>query len=142
MTAILRKAWNLQDGFEEIEVTESAFMFRFSEKEEYYRILRGRPWTINGVVLNLLERSRYNSCEELDFSRCVAWIQIHKVPMEAWCLENVILLGGYVGEVILVEDTSYKGRYLRNFLRARVILDLRKPLAYGFWLPRSDGRRV
>lgn len=132
MEAILRKAWNLQEGFDVIEVNGNAFMFRFEKEEEYCRILRGRPWSINDCVLNLLERSRYNFVEEFDFSRCPIWIQIHNVPMEAWCLENAITLGEHVGEVMLVEDPFYRGWYLRNFLRARVILDLRNPLAYGF----------
>ncbi|KAI9099682.1 hypothetical protein K1719_024687 [Acacia pycnantha] len=140
--AILRKAWNLQEGFDVIEVTGNAFMFRFSEEEDYCRILRGRLWSINSCVLNLVERSRYSSCEEFDFSQCPVWIQIHNVPMEAWCLANVVRLGGHVGEVILAEDPVYKGRYLRNFLRARVVVDLRKSLANGFWLPRPDGRKV
>ncbi|KAI9079933.1 hypothetical protein K1719_038179 [Acacia pycnantha] len=98
-----------KEGFDVIEVTGNAFMFRFSEEEKYYRVLRGRPWSINGRVLNLLERSKYNSYEEFDFSRCPVWIQIHNVPMEAWCLENVILLGSSVGEVALAEDPFYKG---------------------------------
>ncbi|KAI9077486.1 hypothetical protein K1719_040557 [Acacia pycnantha] len=50
--------------------------------------------------------------------------------------------GGHVGEVMLAEDPFYNGRYLRNFLHTRVMLDLRKPLAYGFWLPKPDGRKT
>ncbi|KAI9083584.1 hypothetical protein K1719_034526 [Acacia pycnantha] len=44
---ILQKAWNLQTGFDVIEVSGNAFMFSFSDGEEYNRILRGRPWSIN-----------------------------------------------------------------------------------------------
>ncbi|KAI9110143.1 hypothetical protein K1719_019184 [Acacia pycnantha] len=51
-------------------------------------------------------------------------------------------IGGSVSEVVLAEDPVYNGRYLRSFLRVRVVLDLRKPLACGFWLPRPDGRQV
>ncbi|KAI9098543.1 hypothetical protein K1719_025168 [Acacia pycnantha] len=139
--AILQKAWNMQNGFNVVEINGNSFMFKFA-KEEFNRILRGRPWTINGCLLNLIERSKYKSYEEFDFSCCPVWIQIHNVPMEALCLENAITIGGQVGEVMLVEDPFYNGRFLRSFLRARVILDLRKPLAYGFWLPRPDGKKV
>ncbi|KAK4278524.1 hypothetical protein QN277_016360 [Acacia crassicarpa] len=142
MESILRKAWNLQTGFDVIEVTGNAFLFKFEEEEEYCRILRDRPWSINGCLLNLLERSRYNSCEEFDFGYAPMWIQFHNVPLEALCLENAIRLGGEVSEVMLAEDPVYNGRYLRKFLCAKVILDLRKPLAYGFWLPRPDGRKI
>ncbi|KAI9084479.1 hypothetical protein K1719_033467 [Acacia pycnantha] len=139
---ILQKAWNLQTGFDVIEVSGNTFLFSFSDGEEYNRILRGRPWSINGCLLNLMERSKFKACEDFDFSRCPAWIQMHNVPMEAWCLDNAIMIGSHVGEVMLAEDPLYNGKYLRNFLRARVVLDLRKPLAYGFWLPKPDGSKV
>ncbi|KAI9119456.1 hypothetical protein K1719_009332 [Acacia pycnantha] len=70
------------------------------------------------------------------------WAQIHNVPLEALCLENAITIGGYLGEVMIAENPHYNGRFLRNFLRSRVVLDLRKPLAAGFWLPRPDGKKV
>lgn len=130
--AIVQKAWNLQDGLEVIEVSGNAFLFRFVDSAEYNRVLRGRPWSINGSLLNLMERSKFSSCAKFEFSRCLVWIQMHNVPLEALCLDNAIRIGGYVGEVVLAEDPQYNGRYLRNFLRARVILDLRKPLSHGF----------
>ncbi|KAI9113221.1 hypothetical protein K1719_015746 [Acacia pycnantha] len=95
---ILRKAWNLQSGFEVTEIT--------------------------------------------DFGRSPFWIQMHNIPLEALCVKNAVSIGAHVGEVTIAEDPLYNGRYLRNFLRARVILDLRKPLAHGFWLPRPDGRKI
>ncbi|KAI9083873.1 hypothetical protein K1719_034131 [Acacia pycnantha] len=139
MESILRKARNLQVGFDVVEINGNTFMFNFSNEEEYCRILRGCPWSVNGFLLNLLERSRYNSCEELDFSRSPVWIQMHNVLLEAMCLENTIAIGGQAGEVMIAEDPYHNDRYHRCFLRARVLLDLRKPLAYGFWLPRPDG---
>ncbi|KAI9119800.1 hypothetical protein K1719_009189 [Acacia pycnantha] len=142
MESILRKAWNLQEGFDVIEIDGNAFMFKFEDGNEYNRILRGRPWSINGSVLNLLERAKYKSCEEFDFSKCPVWIQMHNVPVEAMCLENAVMIGGYVGEVQMVEDPYYQSRYLRGFLRARILLDLRRPLAYGFWLPRPNEESI
>ncbi|KAK4263571.1 hypothetical protein QN277_028964 [Acacia crassicarpa] len=142
MESILCKAWNLQSGFEVTEITGNAFLFKFKCEEDYIRILRGRPWSINGTLLNLQERSKYKAYEEFDFSCCPIWIQIHNVPLEALCLANAVTIGGHVEEVLLVEDPFYHGRYLRNFLRARIMIDLQKPLAYGFWMPRPDGRKT
>ncbi|KAI9111891.1 hypothetical protein K1719_017581 [Acacia pycnantha] len=139
---ILQKAWNLESGFDVIEVTGNAFLFKFIEEEEYSRILRGRPWSINGCLLNLLKRSSYKAYEEYDFSRCPVWIQIHNIPLEAMCLENASMIGGYVGSVMLAEDPSLNGRLVRNFLRARVVLDLKKALSYGFWMNKPDGGRI
>ncbi|KAI9085404.1 hypothetical protein K1719_032660 [Acacia pycnantha] len=90
LLSILRKACNLQEVLDIVEITGKAFMFKFDEDEGYNRILRGHLWSINGCLLNLMERQRY----------------------------------------------------FRNFLRVRVMLDLRKPLAHRFWLPKPDGRNV
>ncbi|KAI9123246.1 hypothetical protein K1719_006135 [Acacia pycnantha] len=65
---ILQKAWNLQSGFDAIEITGNAFMFKLSEEEEYNRILRDRPWSINGCLLNLMERVKYKAYEDFEFS--------------------------------------------------------------------------
>ncbi|KAI9070833.1 hypothetical protein K1719_047210 [Acacia pycnantha] len=51
---ILQKAWNLQTGFDVIEVSGNTFLFSFSDGEEYNRILRGRPWSINGCAAQIL----------------------------------------------------------------------------------------
>ncbi|KAI9079021.1 hypothetical protein K1719_039021 [Acacia pycnantha] len=117
MEAILQKAWNLQYGFDVIEVTGSTFMFKFSNEDERIRILRGQPWSINGNLLNLLERSKYKSCEEYDFSHFPVWIQLHNVPMEALCLDNAIKIEGYVEEVVVAEDPQYNGSRVWIFVR-------------------------
>ncbi|KAI9093407.1 hypothetical protein K1719_027421 [Acacia pycnantha] len=138
---ILQKAWNLQEEFEVIEITGNAFLFKFVNDEEYNRILRGRPGSINDSLLNLMVRSKYKTNEEFDFSRCPVWIQMHNIPMEALCLENAVRIGGFVGEVMLAENPKLNDRYFRNFLHARVMLDLRRSLASGFWMDKPDGSR-
>ncbi|KAI9112656.1 hypothetical protein K1719_016322 [Acacia pycnantha] len=142
MEAILSKAWNLQEGIDVVEINDNAFLFKFEDENEYNRILRGRPWSINSHLLNLMERSKYKSYEEFDFSLCPVWIQMHNVPIEAMCLENTIRIGEHVGKVMLAEDPFYNGRFLRSFLRARIILDLKRPLAHGFWMPTPEKKKV
>ncbi|KAI9125984.1 hypothetical protein K1719_003402 [Acacia pycnantha] len=89
-----------------------------------------------------MERSKYKACEDFDFSRCPIWIQIHNIPLEAMCVENTTMIGRYVGDVMLAEDPSLSGRLFQNFLHARVVLDLRKALSYGFWMNKPDGGRI
>ncbi|KAI9110579.1 hypothetical protein K1719_018445 [Acacia pycnantha] len=123
MESIPRKAWNLSEGFDVIEINGNAFIFNFVDEEEYNRIIRGRPWSVNGFLLNLMERSKYKTYEEFDFSQGPVWIQMLNVPMEALCLENTVTIGGYVGKVMMAEDPIHNGKYVRGFMRARVPLD-------------------
>ncbi|KAI9075907.1 hypothetical protein K1719_042108 [Acacia pycnantha] len=140
--AILRKAWNLSEGFDVIEINGNAFMFNFVKEEEFNRVLRGRPWSINEFLLNLMERSKYKTCEEFDFSHGPVWIQMHNVPMEALCLANAVTIGNHVGKVMMAEDPIYNGKFVRGFMRARVLIDLRKPLSHGFWMDRPEGKKA
>ncbi|KAF7838884.1 reverse transcriptase [Senna tora] len=51
---------------------------------------------------------------------------------------NVIRMGSKVGEVLIIEDLVVNGRLIRSFARARVLIDLDKPLVAGFWVPRPQ----
>ncbi|KAF7835884.1 reverse transcriptase [Senna tora] len=54
------------------------------------------------------------------------------------CRENVERMGAKVGEVLIQENPIINGRLIRCFDRARVLVDLRKPLVAGFWVPRPS----
>ncbi|KAF7801860.1 TMV resistance protein N-like [Senna tora] len=52
------------------------------------------------------------------------------------------MLGSRVGEVVMVEELILNGRVLRNFARARVLVDLSKSIVKGFWISRLGLPRV
>ncbi|KAI9128855.1 hypothetical protein K1719_000338 [Acacia pycnantha] len=54
--AMIKKGWQMDDdGVEvhELERSQLVFLFRFHDVQGYARILRGRPWSIQGFLLNL-----------------------------------------------------------------------------------------
>lgn len=52
---MIRKGWNLEkrEDLEIIELDSHVFIFEFRCREDYLRILRGRPWSIQGMLLNV-----------------------------------------------------------------------------------------
>ncbi|XP_028769739.1 uncharacterized protein LOC114727197 [Neltuma alba] len=62
----------------------------------------------------------------------------HDLPLAAMEVDTAVKLGGLIGEVMMVEDPRGDGLLIRSFLRARVLVDLRKPLVTGMWSPRKD----
>ncbi|KAJ1441005.1 Zinc knuckle CX2CX4HX4C [Sesbania bispinosa] len=42
-----------------------------------------------------------------------------------------------LGEIVTIESPFLGDTLLRSFLRVRVMIDIRKPLITGFWLPRK-----
>lgn len=137
---MIRKGWNLQsrDDLEIVQIDRKAFIFEFLQREDYVRILRGRPWSINGLLLNIQRWEEEMTFSEVDFNFCPFWIQFHDLPLGAMDVDNAMWLGGLIGDVVMVEDLRAEGLLSRSFLRARILVDLRKPLVTGMWPPREN----
>lgn len=127
-----------EEDLEILDTDQNAFIFDFLRKEDCLRILRGRPWSIQGMLLNVQIRNEFMLRKEVDFNSCPIWIQFHDVPPEPMYIENAKALDELIGEVLLVEDPRRENMLVRNFLRARVVIDIRKPLVFGMWSPRPD----
>lgn len=79
---------------------------------------------------------------EVNFDKCPFWIQFHDVPLEAMDVENARILGAMIGEVVMVEDPNKEELLMRNYLRTKVVVDLKKPLITRMWTPRLDSDPV
>lgn len=58
------------------------------------------------------------------------------------CLVKMRVLGEKIGDVIEVENPIVEGGLFRDFLRARVLVDITKPLVCGIWIPRPNMEKV
>lgn len=53
--SMIKKGWQIDNDVEihEMERSKNVFMFRFKNEEDMAKILKGRPWSIQGFLLNL-----------------------------------------------------------------------------------------
>ncbi|KAF7825476.1 TMV resistance protein N-like [Senna tora] len=66
----------------------------------------------------------------------VSIIEFHDLPLDGMSSGNVIRMGGRVGEVMVIENLVVNGRLIRNFARARILINLDLPLVAGLLVPR------
>lgn len=78
------------------------------------------------------------SIHEVNFTFCPFWIQMHGVPLEGFSLTNARKIASKVGKVDEVEDPLVGNKIIRGFLRARVYVNIEKPLITSFRIPRKD----
>ncbi|KAF7813220.1 TMV resistance protein N-like [Senna tora] len=121
----------------------------FSDKNLNRNVVIGvikKVWNLHeglGIVeLGDYRWSPLSTIQEIDFSRCPVWIQLHNLPLEGFSRNNVERMGSVVGEVVMIENPVVNGRLLRTFARARVVIDMKKPLTTGFWVPRPRLPRI
>lgn len=79
---------------------------------------------------------------EVDYSRVGFHIQIHGVPLEGFTTNNAARIASKVGEVIKVENPIVEHKIIKGFLRARVLIDITKPLSIDFLIPVKDFLKV
>ncbi|KAI9084151.1 hypothetical protein K1719_033822 [Acacia pycnantha] len=102
--SMIKKGWGLDKDTKIHELPDNnAFLFRFPKQDDYIRILKGRPWLIQGALLNIQHWDEFTVFHEVDFKWCPFWIQFHGLPHIAFNSENVITLGNTVGRVVMYE---------------------------------------
>lgn len=78
------------------------------------------------------------SPHEICFDLNPFWIQVHNLPTEFLNPINTRTIVQKAGRVIDIEDSIIEGRILRTFMRARIEIDVTKPLPTGCWVPRKN----
>ncbi|KAI9126970.1 hypothetical protein K1719_001529 [Acacia pycnantha] len=63
--SMIKKGWGLDKGMEIHEMPDkNAFLFRFTRLEDFHRVLKGRSWSIQNVLLNLQNWDNYMVYQE------------------------------------------------------------------------------
>ncbi|KAI9110652.1 hypothetical protein K1719_018518 [Acacia pycnantha] len=107
---MIKKGWGIDRNMEVHEMPDNnAFLFRFTLQSDYIKILKGRPWSILGALLNLQHWDEFTVIQEVDFGWCPFWIQFHGLPHNTLDDDNAITLGNAVGRVMMYESPQDGG---------------------------------
>lgn len=137
VVATIRNGWNISEDTQIVEFGSDTFVFTFSNLKEKERILRGRPWSIQGMMMSIQEWSDCMVVSEVNFNFIPFWIQFHNLPLGILdSEENLSVMGQLAGQVVLYEKPTIDGKLQLSFGRARVLIDITKPLIHGFWVDR------
>lgn len=132
-------AWKTRASFSAIPWSNNTFLFRFEEAEDRDHILKEGPWSVANNLLVLQPLPDGGAVEDVMFTHCPFWIQIHGLLIEKMNRANAELMGRRFGHLLAVEN-SHDGILLgRSFLRVRAAIKLDDPLPKGFFLRRKPG---
>lgn len=105
-------------------------------------VLDKSPWFVMNHLLNLQRWGEGVAFDKIDFSKAPFWIQIHGLPREDVNPQNAPFFLNKVGQVLEVDDPLRSGEVERYYLRARVAVDVLKPIWSGTWLQKPGKKRV
>lgn len=135
---MLLKGWNLRKTVHISDLSNNMYMFSFEDGVDCNRVLQGRPWMLLGHLLQLQFWHSFLPLHDVQWILSPFWVQMHGIPIEGLSVKNGQLLGQKIGEVVGVEKPIVNGRLVRSFLRARVLVDVTRPLLEGIWVPRPN----
>lgn len=128
--ALLVRIWRLEGRVFFTEILDNLWPFEFTEVDDKRRVLEGRPWSYDRILLVLNDFDDKTPPSQMEFNHSPIWIQVHDMPLGCMNCGVGLKIGGSMGsaeEVDAAEDDVGWGRCLR----IRVAIDLFKPLERG-----------
>ncbi|XP_042950058.1 uncharacterized protein LOC122282169 [Carya illinoinensis] len=126
----MSKVWRPEGWIQFKEVGDNRLLAEFQHERDKTKVLQGRPWSFDRNLVCLQELKGHISLQELDFNTEWFWVQAHEMPVASMTREIGRELFSGMVKVVEVE-TDESGCGWGSSLRARVIVDITKPLIRG-----------
>ncbi|KAL6193639.1 hypothetical protein ACLB2K_034723 [Fragaria x ananassa] len=136
--ATLMSMWKTIGQVRIIRIKKNAYSLSVGSEKLARRLIDDGPWNVKGLCFSVRLWPNHHSFEEIETCRATYWIQAHGIPPELMTKNNGRKLGEMLGSVLEVEDPKEVGN--RGYLRLRIDIDTRRPLATFVNLPRSMGK--
>lgn len=110
------------------------YPFTFPRINVVEEVLEKAHWFVMNKLWSLQRWDLDVAFTDIGYKMVPFWVQIHGLPREAINPGNAELLLSKMGCVLEVDDMVKTRSLSKQFLRARVVIDVSKPLWYGRWL--------
>jgi hypothetical protein len=130
ITGAMRPAWGNPFGLKLRSVgkkAENLFIAEFGCAEDKNKALDGSPWMIGKHAVILREYDQTLKPSDVCFSKMEMWVHILNLPFGWMGVRRGARAAGLIGDVVNV-DAGPDGKASGPFLRARVAVDVHKPL--------------
>ena len=103
------------------------FFIRFSNNEDYDKVLKGGPWFVGEHFLAIKQWEPYFKASKAKLSSVAMWVRLPKLPIEFYDAVVLREIGSTIGPVLCID--SYTASESRgSYARLCVQVDLGKPL--------------
>ncbi|XP_054801506.1 uncharacterized protein LOC129305527 [Prosopis cineraria] len=123
----LQLIWRPLRLFQLNDVDDECFLVKFSNEEDFQRILTTDPWVIYGHYLTVQPWTPSFKPQEHVINHVIGWVRLPGLPARYYHKSIIRSIGGVFSNVLKVDyNTDFGDR--RKFARLAVSIDLTKPL--------------
>lgn len=127
---VLTRLWRPLGMMSFREVLDQLWIFEFFDLADKEKMLRGRPWSFDRILLVLNDFTGNTPPSQIAFTHSSFWVQVHNMPLICMTRGVGQKIGATLGEIQDV-DVAGDGVGWGRSLRLRVSLDVTKPLDRG-----------
>lgn len=127
MKDCLAAIWGPVKGVSIREVVPGIFLFQFNHGMDMERVMKGGPWTFDNHLLVLGRMQVGVPLEDIPLFHVEFWVQAHHLPVGFMNEAVGKLLANYIGSFVAY-DPANNASVWREYMRLRVLIDVRKPL--------------
>lgn len=114
-----RALWQLEYGFEHIDLEHGYYLACFLSRSDYYKVLEGGLWIILGHYLIVTKwRPKFHpSMETIHLT--LVWVRFPELPLELFDEEILFAMGNTVGKAVKIDNTTLqadRGKYARVYV--------------------------
>ncbi|KAI5013974.1 hypothetical protein ZWY2020_055364 [Hordeum vulgare] len=135
ITNALRPAWGNPRGLQFRSMGENTFVAEFESHQDRDRVWDGSSWHISKNAVILAEFRDCMRPDEVQFDRLSLWARVPNLPYN---LRNATW-GKLIAQQIDKDATSVQFDHLSGYLRARVSIEVKKPLRR--WILITSAKR-
>lgn len=115
------------------------YVFECEDLRDREAMLTLNTTFIDGKVITFCPSSETQIPASVNFNMARIWVRIHDLPWGYLNTEWTVRISNHVGLVDVI-DSEGRGMPQQPFLRARLVLDITKPLIPGCFLPLDEER--
>ncbi|KAJ4828126.1 hypothetical protein Tsubulata_050450 [Turnera subulata] len=139
-TGMMKNLWCLAKGFEATQITRNNFLFQFNSGRDVRKVMPARPWFFERQLVLLQELTGDEQLSQIQLCKAPFWDRIYDVPWKARTEQNVLPICKKVGQYVEFDEDGVRGG--GSFIRARIRVNVEKPLAKEIVMKRANGSSV
>jgi hypothetical protein len=126
----LSRVWRQEGSVSFKSLGENLFIVEFEIVWDKDRVLEGRPWLFDGLLVSVVDFDGTTPPSKMNFDKAAFWIRMFNLPLACMGKEIGYKIGSSVGLVEEVDVSDGEAGW-GEFLQVRVMVDVTKPLARG-----------
>lgn len=121
------------------ELSHTLFLFQFFHEIDIRRVLESSPWTFDQHILIVRRLREDEQPHNVPLFHISFWVQVYNLPIGFQSEKVLQSIGSYI--ISFMESyVNNLTRIWRNYMRLRVLIDVRHPLKHWMRIKKAGGK--